>query len=59
MYNSFTPIFYVNYFRLLQEMIQKSGGKMMPEDAEVTLQTTWMGRDYQGSFSSPAHYAAG
>ena len=30
--NTLTPAFYVNYFRLLGEMGQKSGGNISPED---------------------------
>ncbi|MCJ1388527.1 hypothetical protein MMC18_001374 [Xylographa bjoerkii] len=32
MYNSFTPAFCVNYFRLLQEMAKKNGGKLDQKD---------------------------
>lgn len=30
---SFTPAYYVNYFRLLQEMAAKSGGELTMEDS--------------------------
>jgi len=33
MYCSFTPAFYINYFRLMQEMAVRHGGKVTREDA--------------------------
>ncbi|MCJ1245939.1 hypothetical protein MMC30_003143 [Trapelia coarctata] len=48
MYSTFTPAFYINYFRLLQEMVAKNGGKLRKEDGleamgrYATLQTEMM-----------------
>jgi len=47
-YSTFTPAFYINYFRLLQEMVAKNGGKLRREDGTeamgryATLQTEMM-----------------
>jgi hypothetical protein len=52
MYNSFTPAYYINYFRVMAKMAQENGGKITAEiTSEVmsryaTLQSKNMGENY-------------
>ena len=37
-FNTFTPAFYINYFRLLQEMAEGDGGKLSKENARIAME---------------------
>jgi hypothetical protein len=51
-YNSFTPAYYVNYFRVMAQMARENGGKLTQEIATevmsryATLQTKNMGESF-------------
>ena len=37
-FNTFTPAFYINYFRLLQEMADANGGKVSKENGRIAME---------------------